>query len=54
MLEIQDNRLDLKWICADGVVRDKFPMMKEVGKNTTYNIELEIKCAASCHLYRQL
>lgn len=40
MLEIQDNRLDLKWICADGVIRDKFTMMKEVGKNTTYNIEL--------------
>ena len=34
MLEIQGNRLDLKWICADGVIRDKFTIMKEVNRHT--------------------
>lgn len=30
ILEIQGNRLDLKWICSDGVIRDHFTMMKDV------------------------
>jgi acid phosphatase type 7 len=29
ILEINGNRLDFKWICADGVIRDHFTMMKE-------------------------
>lgn len=32
MLEVQGNRLDLKWICADGQIRDHFTMMKDVNK----------------------
>ena len=28
MLEIHGNRLDFKWICADGVIRDRFTMLK--------------------------
>jgi hypothetical protein len=28
MLEIQGDRLDWKWICADGEIRDRFTMMK--------------------------
>jgi acid phosphatase type 7 len=32
MLEIEGNRLDLKWICSDGEVRDHFTMMKDVSK----------------------
>jgi 3',5'-cyclic AMP phosphodiesterase CpdA len=32
MLEVNANRLDLKWIAADGVVRDSFTMMKNVNK----------------------
>ncbi|HEX5154681.1 MAG TPA: metallophosphoesterase family protein [Parafilimonas sp.] len=32
MLEVQGNRLDLKWICGDGQVRDQFTMMKDVNK----------------------
>ena len=32
MLEVQGNRLDLKWICADGQILDKFTMMKDVSK----------------------
>ncbi|WP_369411700.1 purple acid phosphatase family protein [Longitalea arenae] len=33
MLEITENKLELKWICADGEVRDHFVMMKDVNKN---------------------
>jgi hypothetical protein len=33
LLEVQGNRLDLKWICADGVIRDHFTMMKEVNQH---------------------
>ena len=39
ILEVEGNRLDLKWICADGSIRDRFTMMKEVNKTTTYNIK---------------
>ncbi|HET6995276.1 MAG TPA: metallophosphoesterase family protein [Chitinophagaceae bacterium] len=35
MLEVQGNRLDFKWICADGVIRDQFTMMKDVNKTST-------------------
>jgi hypothetical protein len=30
MLEVQGNKLDLKWICADGEIRDHFTMMKDL------------------------
>jgi len=37
MLEVQGNRLDLKWICADGNIRDHFTMMKHVNRqNISY------------------
>ncbi len=39
MLEIQSNRLDLNWICADGVIRDHFTMMKDVNKKTTIRLK---------------
>jgi len=29
MLEVKGNKLTLKWICADGVIRDQFTMVKE-------------------------
>lgn len=29
ILEIHGDRLDFKWICADGVIRDKFTMLKK-------------------------
>ncbi|NCU04682.1 MAG: purple acid phosphatase [Chitinophagaceae bacterium] len=34
ILEVNENRLDFKWICADGVIRDQFTMMKNVNKKT--------------------
>ncbi|WP_217605050.1 metallophosphoesterase family protein [Chitinophaga sp. GbtcB8] len=33
MLEVDSNRLELKWICADGQIRDHFVMMKDVNKH---------------------
>jgi len=32
MLEIEENKLDLKWVCSDGKIRDHFTMMKDVTK----------------------
>lgn len=40
VLEIEGNRLDAKWLCADGVIRDKFTIMKEAGKKQTYQLSL--------------
>lgn len=37
-LDIEANRLDAKWICADGVVRDKFTIEKDVNKVTNINL----------------
>jgi hypothetical protein len=39
MLEVQENRLDFKWICSDGVIRDQFTMMKNVNKKTTIRVK---------------
>jgi 3',5'-cyclic AMP phosphodiesterase CpdA len=39
MLEVNANRLDLKWICADGVVRDQFTMMKNVNKKSAVRLK---------------
>ncbi|MEJ6979092.1 metallophosphoesterase family protein [Pedobacter sp. P351] len=33
MLEVQGNRLDLKWVCSNGKIGDHFTMMKDVEKN---------------------
>ncbi|HEY1166713.1 MAG TPA: metallophosphoesterase family protein [Chitinophaga sp.] len=35
MLEVEGNRLELKWICADGQIRDHFVMMKDVNRHST-------------------
>ncbi|PSL23120.1 purple acid phosphatase family protein [Chitinophaga ginsengisoli] len=43
MLEVQGNRLDLKWICADGVIRDHFTVMKEVNKHTVLHVKAKSK-----------
>ena len=36
--EVEGNRLDAKWVCADGVIRDQFTMMKDVNKTTNLTI----------------
>ena len=36
--EIEQNRLDAKWICSDGVVRDQFTIMKNVNKTTNLTV----------------
>lgn len=40
MLEVQGNRFDAKWITGDGVIKDRFTMMKNVNRNTTYNTQV--------------
>jgi acid phosphatase type 7 len=39
ILEVEGNRLDLKWICADGVIRDQFTMLKDVGVTKTIKVK---------------
>ena len=38
--EIENNRLDAKWIGSDGVIRDNFTIMKDVNKTTDITITL--------------
>jgi acid phosphatase type 7 len=37
-LTIEENRLDGKWVCADGVIRDQFTIEKNVNKTTNVAI----------------
>jgi hypothetical protein len=37
-LEIEKNRLDAKWVCTDGTVKDNFTMFKNVNKTTNISI----------------
>ncbi|MBN9299221.1 MAG: metallophosphoesterase family protein [Filimonas sp.] len=39
ILEVEANRLDLKWLCADGTIRDHFTMMKKVNRKTAIKIK---------------
>ena len=36
--EVENNRLDAKWICSDGVIRDNFTIMKEINKTNNITI----------------
>ena len=40
VLEVEGNRLDAKWIGIDGVIRDKFTMMKDVNQTKNFDVEL--------------
>jgi hypothetical protein len=39
MLEIEGNRLDWKWVCADGEIRDHFTLLKNVNQRRVFNIK---------------
>jgi hypothetical protein len=39
VLEVEGNRLDARWIAGDGIIKDRFTIMKNVNQNITYNIE---------------
>jgi hypothetical protein len=39
LLEIESNRLNLKWVCSDGAVRDQLTMMKGVNKKTVMQLK---------------
>jgi len=49
LLTIEGNRLDVKWICADGVVRDQFTLIKDANKRKqqTINYGQSVTLAAS-------
>lgn len=49
LLDIQENRLDGQWVCADGLIRDKFTMFKNVNKVTkmTINYGEKVNLSAS-------
>jgi methionine-rich copper-binding protein CopC len=36
--EVEQNRLDAKWVCADGLIRDQFTLMKDINKTTNLTI----------------
>jgi hypothetical protein len=38
VLDINANRLDAKWLCADGVIRDNFTIFKNVNKVRTFTV----------------
>ncbi len=38
VLDINANRLDSRWVCADGVIRDKFTMFKDVNVVKTFTV----------------
>jgi len=39
IIEVQGNRLDVKWVCEDGIIRDHFTMMKNVNKKEVVKIK---------------
>lgn len=39
ILEVEDNRLDAKWLCGDGEIRDNFTILKNV--NQAHSIQVE-------------
>lgn len=38
VMDVNANRLDMKWLCADGSIRDKFTMFKDVNKIKTFTV----------------
>lgn len=38
VLDIEANRMDLKWLCGDGVIRDNFTIFKNVNKVHSFTI----------------
>lgn len=39
IVEVEDNRLDAKWLCEDGVIRDNFTIFKDVNKVQNISIK---------------
>ncbi|MDB5272474.1 MAG: hypothetical protein JWO58_841 [Chitinophagaceae bacterium] len=49
VLNVQGSRLDVKWLCADGLIRDKFTVIKDASKvqNITINAGDDLNLKAS-------
>jgi acid phosphatase type 7 len=39
MIEVTENKFELKWLSSDGQIRDHFVMMKDVNKNRIINVK---------------
>lgn len=39
LMEVEGSRLDMKWICADGEIRDAFTMMKNVNSTKVVKVK---------------
>ena len=39
ILDIEDNKLECKWLCADGQIRDKFAIYKDVRRVKTFTVQ---------------
>ena len=39
ILEVENNRLDAKWLCADGIIRDNFTVLKNVNQQHHLNVQ---------------
>lgn len=40
IMDITNNRADLKWLCGDGIMRDSFTVFKNVNKVITYSVSV--------------
>lgn len=40
IMDINNNRADFKWLCADGIMRDSFTVFKNVNKVITYSVSV--------------
>jgi Calcineurin-like phosphoesterase/Purple acid Phosphatase, N-terminal domain len=38
VFDVENNRLDAKWVCADGVIRDNFTIMKNVNQSANVSV----------------
>jgi hypothetical protein len=38
IMDVEDNKLDAKWLCADGAIRDQFTMVKDVKSVKSYTV----------------
>jgi hypothetical protein len=38
VLDVESNRLDVSWLCADGIIRDNFTLFKQVNVVKTFTV----------------
>lgn len=38
IMDFNENRADIRWLCADGIIRDNFTVLKNAGTVNTYSV----------------